>query len=140
MTEPQNLDAALCLLSTLIAKQVAKPGQLKRDLQLGAKHFSASNPELGSLLGRMSDAIKDAPPAASATDTELAVLVGRLHGIQAALSSTIRALETSDQVFGNFATDIEHARATLLSSSLPEEARKGLEQIIADMQQLQREL
>lgn len=139
MTSPQNLDATLCLLASLISKQVPNPAQLKRDLESGAKHFQAGNPELGNLLGRMSDAIKNADNPTKG-DTTADHAMGRTLGLQSLLFSVIRALDNSNEVFSNFHIEIEHARASLLEINTSEAARQGLDDIAYSVSQLQQEL
>lgn len=141
MTSPQNLDATFCLLASLISKQSANPAQLKRDLELGSKHFQANNPELGNLLGRMAEAIKSiegasARETAATADTAL----GQGMGLQALLFAIIRSLDNSNEVFANFQLEVEHARALLLERTSREEARTGLDQLQAAVIALQKEL
>lgn len=141
MTSPQNLDATFCLLASLISKQSANPAQLKRDLEMGARHFQASNPELGNLLQRMSDAVKNqeglsAKDIASVADHAL----GHAIGLQALLFAILRSMDNSNEVFANFHSEIEHARVVLLEQAPRDEARNGLDQLQAAVGNLQKEL
>lgn len=137
MTSPQNLDATLCLLASLMSKQVSNPAQLKRDFELGAKHFQASNAELGNLLGRMAEGIKNIE---NKGDTTADNALGRQFGLQALLFSVIRALDNSHEVFSNFNIEIEAARASLLETNNAAAAREGLDEVALAVSNLQKEL
>lgn len=139
MTSPQNLDATLCLLASLMSKQVPNPSQLKHGLESGAKHFQSGNPELSNLLGRMAEAIKVSDKTSS-VDTTADNAVGRTMGLQSLLFSIIRAMDNSNEVFSNFHIEIEHARASLLEINTTEAAKQGLDDIAYSVSQLQQEL
>lgn len=141
MTSPQTLDATLCLFASLISKQSANPAALKRDLEMGARHFQASNAELGGLLQRMADAIK---PVEGLSARETAAMADRAYGqglaLQALLFALLRSIDNAHEVLANFAPEIESARATLVEQANRDEARAGLDQVHAAVLALQREL
>lgn len=141
MTSPQNLDATFCLFASLISKQSANPAQLKRDLEAGAKHFQASNPELGSLLQRMSDAVKNIE-GLSARDTASVAdhALGHALGLQALLFALLRSIDNSHEVLANYQSEIESARVALLELAPRTEARSGLDEFHAAVINLQKEL
>lgn len=137
MSSPQTLDAAMCLLASLISKQVANSAQLKRDLELGARHFQASNAELADLLGRMAavtkavePAVADGPSAADMTQVQ-----GKLAGVQALLFSVIRAMDNCDEAFAQFSTETVSAQIGLTPA-----AQESLNQFVNAVQRLRQEL
>lgn len=141
MTSPQNLDATFCLFASLIAKHFSNPAQLKRDLELGARHFASSNAELSNLLQRMADAVKNTEGLSirelSATADKA---LGQGLGLQALLFAIVRSLDNSHEVFANFHSEIESARAALLDIAPRDDARAGLDAVHAAVVNLQKEL
>lgn len=141
MTSPQNLDATFCLLASLISKHFSNPAQLKRDLEAGARHFASSNAELSNLLQRMADAVK-ATEGLSVREISANAdrAVGQALGQQALLFAIVRSMDNANEVFANFQSEIESARASLMDVAARDEARAGLDAVHVAVNTLQKEL